>query len=239
MQREHERDGVAEMRRIMAANAAVPVPNAGALLEQLNALQDASQRSDELAILASLSELLGAVLVHIQRAERRSAFSFEDVLRGVEARQSLDVPQCSGAEGSRLDCVARAQPAIGRALGLSERAAQLGFDWEDAPSVLEKVHEELTELEHSLGHSSEAVSEELGDLLFALVNLGRKLGVDAETALHQCCEKFSCRFEYMEARLRSRGQSPESSTMDALEALWQEAKRARVRSGGKLHATNT
>ncbi len=125
-----------------------------------------------------------------------------------------------------LDGVARGLPALTRATKLQSRAARVGFDWPDAAPVLAKIDEEIGELRAELGAGAPAkrVAEELGDLLFACVNLGRHAGVDAETALRGANAKFERRFRRIEALLAERGRVPAGSTLDEMDALWERAK---------------
>ncbi len=124
-----------------------------------------------------------------------------------------------------LDSVPRALPALMEATRISSRAAAVGFDWQDVDHVLEKLHEELAELAAARrSASAERLAEEVGDLLFTLVNVARFLGVDPEQALRGTNAKFRRRFAQMEARLREQGRSPSEVTLEELEALWQQAK---------------
>ena len=126
---------------------------------------------------------------------------------------------------SLLDGVGRTLPALARATKLGKRAARGGFDWPSIAGVQDKVDEELRELTDAIESDDHAaIHEEVGDLLFAMTNLARFVGVDAELALIDANEKFSKRFRFMEKRLAGRGSSVESSTMDELSALWDEAK---------------
>jgi MazG family protein len=126
---------------------------------------------------------------------------------------------------SLLGDVPRALPALVRAHKLSSRAAREGFDWKSADDVLEKLDEELRELEKARSSSKEAsLTEEVGDLLFVVVNLARHLGVDPELALQSTNRKFIERFHFIEARLAEQDRSPADSSMEELEDLWQEAK---------------
>jgi nucleoside triphosphate diphosphatase len=129
----------------------------------------------------------------------------------------------SGEASSVLDGVALALPALMRAAKISRRAARIGFDWPDARAVIPKLAEEIAELEAELdrGAGREALEEELGDFLFAAVNLARKLEVEPETALRRATAKFERRFRWVEALAAERSIGPE---IDALEALWQEVK---------------
>jgi uncharacterized protein YabN with tetrapyrrole methylase and pyrophosphatase domain len=112
-----------------------------------------------------------------------------------------------------------------RAQTISRRAAAAGFEWEDLDGVWAKVHEEIDELKATQTGSAEA-EEELGDLLFTVVNVARKMGIDAETALRRTCEKFTGRFEEMERVLSEAERPLEALTADEWDGLWEGAKRA-------------
>lgn len=132
---------------------------------------------------------------------------------------------------SVLAGVSASLPALLASYRLTQKAAGVGFDWPDAASVLGKVDEELAELRSALGDGTgpldrQAVSEELGDLLFTLANLGRKLDLDPEAALAQANLKFRRRFEAIETGLAAQGKSAADATLDEMDALWHEAKRS-------------
>ncbi len=129
-----------------------------------------------------------------------------------------------------LDSVPPALPALTRALKLQQKAATVGFDWSEAPPILDKIREEIDELADAMNDGDEAaLREEFGDLVFALVNLGRHLGIDPEPALAATNAKFSRRFAHIERRLSEQGRTPADATLDEMEALWVEAKeRART-----------
>ncbi len=131
------------------------------------------------------------------------------------------------APPSALDGVIAGLPALTRALKLQRRAARVGFDWTDARDILDKIEEEVNELrsEMTQGAAQERISDELGDLLFALVNLARRLDVDPEGALRGTNAKFERRFHRIEQLLGDQGRKPEGTTLDEMEALWQQAKR--------------
>ena len=131
-----------------------------------------------------------------------------------------------GANGatppSALDGVAGALPALVRAAKLQSRAARVGFDWPDAAPVRAKVLEELDEVAAASG--PDEVEDELGDLLFSVVNLARHLGADPEAALRRACRKFERRFRAVERLARERGAAPDALDLAGLDALWDEAK---------------
>lgn len=126
---------------------------------------------------------------------------------------------------SLLDEVPQNLPALSRASKLQKRAAQVGFDWPECAPVLAKLKEELAELEEAMaGGQPPAIADELGDLLFSVVNLARHLSVDPEAALRGSCAKFERRFRFIEQRLRSLGREFEQCSLEELDALWNAAK---------------
>ena len=124
-----------------------------------------------------------------------------------------------------LGSVHRAQPALTEALKLQQRAAKVGFDWSEAEPILDKIEEEVGELREAL-HSGrqDKVADELGDLIFALVNIGRHVKADPEQALRGTNTKFRRRFKYIETELEKSSQTLEAATLDQMEELWQAAK---------------
>ena len=126
---------------------------------------------------------------------------------------------------SLLDDVPAALPALSRAAKLQKRAANVGFDWADAAPVVAKIQEELDEVREAMANGQAAqVAEELGDLLFVMVNLARHLRVDAEDALRQANAKFERRFRYIEDALKAQGRSPQEASLAEMDALWDAAK---------------
>jgi MazG family protein len=125
-----------------------------------------------------------------------------------------------------LDDVPRALPALLRAVKLQKRAASVGFDWDSAPKVVEKIAEEAREIVEAQAAGADAakLEDEVGDLLFAVANLARHLKIDPETALRSTNAKFIRRFGYIEKTLAARGAKPGDATLDEMEALWQDAK---------------
>jgi nucleoside triphosphate diphosphatase len=130
------------------------------------------------------------------------------------------------AEG-HLEAVPAALPALVRALKLQKRAAEVGFDWGEPGAVLDKIDEEIGELRHELAsndHAPERLEDEIGDILFALVNLARHVGVDPDAALRRTNAKFVRRFRYIERMLAEQGRPLTDADLDEMEALWQAAK---------------
>jgi ATP diphosphatase len=147
----------------------------------------------------------------------------EEKRERAEARRAagLAADEASGA----LAGVPLALPALTRALKLQEKAGKVGFDWNDPRAVLAKLREEIDEVEAELdAGDAKRVADEVGDLLFAVVNLARHLRADPETALRGANAKFERRFAHIESRLRESGRAPTDATLDEMEALWGEAK---------------
>ncbi|MDR0210575.1 MAG: nucleoside triphosphate pyrophosphohydrolase [Pseudomonas putida] len=144
-----------------------------------------------------------------------------------EAIKAEERAEKSGPEQlSLLDDVPAALPALSRAAKLQKRAATVGFDWPDALAVLDKVREELDEVLQAMADGdADALEDEIGDLLFATVNLARHLKHDPENALRRANRKFERRFRFIEQALRDGGRPIEDCTLDELDALWGEAKR--------------
>jgi ATP diphosphatase len=179
-------------------------------------------------------------------AEERGWFGFADVAHGIAGKMIRRHPHVFvGATGSdpaswegakererrgRGECsvlsgIPAALPALGRARRLTERAARVGFDWPDAEAVLRKLDEETGELRAELRTADPArLADEVGDLLFVVATLARKLDLDPEACLHAANAKFMRRFERVEALLAANGETPADATLDAMEAGWARAK---------------
>ncbi len=151
--------------------------------------------------------------------------SAEEQTADWEARKQAEREARGESAGGLLDGVSTALPALTRAEKLQRRAARAGFDWPDAGGVLAKIREETDELaaEMAAGASPARLREELGDLLFSVVNLARHLGVDAETALREANRKFERRFRRMEARLEGEG-GVAAADAGRLDAAWEAVK---------------
>lgn len=155
-----------------------------------------------------------------------------DVLRNWEQIKRGERAKKAGAAGgeseaSLLDSLPRALPALAQAQRITSRAAKVGFDWPNIGEVLDKLHEEIGELDEARrAGDADKVEDEFGDLLFVMANLSRFLKVDAERALRRTNRKFRQRFAYIERRLRERGREIQAATLEEMEALWQEAKQA-------------
>jgi len=141
------------------------------------------------------------------------------------ARRAIDPNGARERSKGALAGVPVALPALTRALKLQEKAGKVGFDWNDPLAVLAKIREEADEITAELASgAARAAWEEVGDLLFAAVNLARHLGADPEAALRATNEKFERRFGYIEQALAAAGKTPEQSTLAEMDELWNEAK---------------
>ena len=218
------------------------------MVEETYEVLDAIDRGDDGELLEELGDLLLQIVFHAQLAAEEGRFSMEDVARvivqklkrrhphvfgEVQVDDSLQVlknwEQIKRDEGknSVLDGVPRGLPALLKARRVQDKVKRVGFDWDDPSGALEKVREELGEMETAIGKADrEGIEEEFGDILFSLVNVSRFLDIDAEESLQQTVEKFSRRFRYIEARIASLGDRPiEDYSLEELDALWEESKR--------------
>lgn len=151
--------------------------------------------------------------------------NWEQIKRGEKARKAEANGERDNA--SMLDSLPRALPALAEAQRITSRAAKVGFDWPGIREVLDKLHEEIGELDEARqAGDADKVEDEFGDLLFVMANLSRFLKVDAEQALRRTNLKFRKRFSYVERRLREQNREIHDSTLEEMESLWQEAKLA-------------
>jgi ATP diphosphatase len=143
-----------------------------------------------------------------------------------KAEERAVAAAAKGEKPSALDGVTGALPALTRAGKLLNRAARVGFEWSGPSRMLDKIAEETAEIRAALEQKApkDSVAEEIGDLLFAVVNLARHLEIDSETALRTANRKFERRFRRVEAILAARGQEPAGSTLEEMEAAWDQAK---------------
>jgi MazG family protein len=226
-------------------------------IEEAYEVADAIQRKDMAELKGELGDLLFQSVFHARMAEEAGHFTINDVVKalvdkmvdrhphvfGDKVIHSADaqtgawevmkaaerVKKAKAEPVSALDGVALALPALMRAEKLTKRAGRVGFDWPSAGPVLDKLQEEIRELEEAIAapeYDQAHVAEELGDMLFVVANLCRKLSVDPEEALRNANAKFVKRFSGMEALARMHGQDFASLTLDEQEALWAEVKKA-------------
>jgi ATP diphosphatase len=221
-------------------------------IEEAYEVADAIQRGDLADLRDELGDLLLQVVFHARMAEEQGAFDFGGVVEAITQKMIRRHPHVFGnardlspdqvkalwgeikaaekrerprpPEGA-LGGVPVAMPALTRALKLQEKAGKVGFDWNDARAVLAKIREEIDEVEAELDAGRADLAEaEVGDLLFVLVNLARHLKADPEAALRGANAKFERRFAFIEEALAARGRTPAESTLQEMDALWNEAK---------------
>jgi ATP diphosphatase len=221
-------------------------------IEEAYEVADAARRRDMPALLDELGDLLFQVVYHAHMASEIGAFGFADVAAAIGAKMVRRHPhvfgdaaarqagahgelweaqkaaerRAAGQEGT-LAGVPDALPALTRAEKLTRRAARVGFDWPDADAVLAKLTEETAELRAELAQAdADRLEDELGDMLFVLANLARKLKLDPEAALRRANAKFTARFTGVEQRLAAAGTTPAEAGVDRMEAEWQAVKQA-------------
>jgi len=216
------------------------------LIEEAYEVDDAIRSGNDQALRAELGDLLLQVLFHSVVAEERQAFDFTDVVEGFLAKMKSRHPHLyeggerqswEGMKAKQRDSIVDGLPAdlpsLHRAFRLQDRAAGIGFDWPDAAGPAEKIEEELAEVRAELaagarlgehGVPDSRLEEELGDLLFSVVNLCRKLGVHPSLALDKANVKFATRFQAVERLAKDRGVDVKSAGLEKLDSLWDEVK---------------
>ena len=225
-------------------------------IEEAYEVADAIEREDYEELKGELGDLLFQVVFHSQMASEKGYFDFDDVTEAISNKMEVRHPHVFGDEEHRdadaqtfaweeqkakeradsgsedkpvgaLSGVARTLPAMIRAQKLQKRAARVGFDWPDVSAVLSKVDEELSEVKDATSSGDlRHIEEELGDLMFVLVNVCRKSGLEAEDVLKKANAKFEGRFEAMESAARADGIDFETLSLTNQEALWQRVKGA-------------
>jgi tetrapyrrole methylase family protein/MazG family protein len=223
------------------------------LLEEAYEVLDVMAGDDADAHCEELGDLLFQVVFQARLREEAGSFDLAAVVRGISEKLERRHPHVFGdekiedasevvdrwetlkrAEGKgTLDGVPRALPALTRAEKVGRRAARSGFDWSDIEGPLSKVEEELKEVREAMTDGDRrAIARELGDLLFAVVNVARHLDVSPELALVEATDRFVSRYRQVEARLRDAGETVEDSTEDTLNDLWEAAKRQEETGSG-------
>ncbi len=222
-------------------------------LEEAYEVLDAIHRNDINGLREELGDLLFQVVFYAQIGQEQGQFNFEDVCQAIsdklerrhapifansEANTSQKVlsqwenikreERAEKAQHSVLDDIPEAFPALMRAQKIQKRCSTVGFDWETLGPVLDKVHEEIDEVMFEARQvvvDKDKLEEEVGDLLFATVNLARHLGTKAETALQKANRKFDSRFRQVEAIIAAQGLKMEETSLDVMEEAWQQVKR--------------
>jgi ATP diphosphatase len=225
-------------------------------LEEAYEVADTIQRGEMGELRGELGDLLFQVVFYCQIAQEEGHFDFNDVVRGIcekmirrhphvfadaeyrsddQLRRAWEqqkakerAEQKPSAPSSQMDGVAQALPALIRAEKLQKRAARVGFDWPDAQGAFDKVSEEFDEVRHELENFDQArLQDELGDLMFAMVNVVRLLGMDAEQTLTQANIKFERRFRALEENLHQQGITDlQTQSLEQLDAVWEQVKQA-------------
>ncbi len=225
-------------------------------IEEAYEVADAIERNDMEGLQDELGDLLLQVVFHARMGQEIGKFDFDSVAEAIVAKmlrrhphvfaaaetasvsavndnwETIKAAERAGKASvdqpvSVLDGVARALPALARAEKLQRRAARVGFDWGAPEPILDKIAEEIGELGAELPTADKArMADEIGDVLFAVVNLARYLEIDPEVALRGTNAKFERRFKYIEKVLLEQGKRPETSTLDEMDALWRQAKNA-------------
>lgn len=219
------------------------------MLEEAYEVCEAIDQNDPDHLKEELGDVLLQVALHAQMERETGSFTLDDVADGIckklifrhphvfgdvhaeNADQALDawdamkrVEKSQTTYTDTLRAVARALPALWRAEKVQKKAKKAGFDWPDAQGAVDKLSEEIGELQAAMAGQGD-VTEELGDLLFACVNVARFLAVDPEQALTQATDKFTDRFAQVEEKARAQGRDMKDMTLSQLDQLWEEAKR--------------
>jgi nucleoside triphosphate diphosphatase len=215
-------------------------------IEEAYEVQDAITRGNRADLCEELGDLLLQSVYHAQLAAEEGAFTFDDVLEAINTKMVRRHPHVFGDEAAKSATLAKgfwedmkakerakaprdgllasvplALPGLTRALKLQAKAARVGFDWPSVDNVYDKISEEIAEFRAAPEAEKAA---EFGDLLFALANVARHLGIDPEEALRATNAKFARRFRHIELELEKRGKSPQDSNLDEMDALWNAAK---------------
>lgn len=229
-------------------------------IEEAYEVADAIEHDDMAALKDELGDLLFQVVFHARMASEAGHFDFDDVAQAITDKMIRRHPhvfadaehrdaqtqtvawevtkaeeRAAKGHDSVLDGIARSLPPMTRALKLQSRAARVGFDWAEAGDVIAKITEEVAEVKVEIDCDApiERLEDEVGDLLFVCVNLARKLAVDPERALNRANAKFVRRFNHIERSLESKGQPIGEAGLDAMEALWLDAKRLERQGDGR------
>jgi MazG family protein len=225
-------------------------------VEEAYEVADAIERNDIADLKEELGDLLFQVVFHSRIAEEAGQFTFDDVAKAIADKMVRRHPHvfedvnyaslseqtsaweaskaaeraAKGKNASLLDDIPAGLPALTRAVKLTKRAARVGFDWPSTAQVMEKLTEEIGELQVEIDAGDHAKArDELGDVLFVLANLARKLDIEPEDALRSSNAKFARRFGFIEQALAAAGRSPDQSDLAEMDGLWNDAKAAERR----------
>lgn len=221
------------------------------LIEETYEVIEAIDNKDNKLMQEELGDLLLQVIFHSELAEEDNAFNIDDVVNDIcqkliirhphvfgdvkadnseEALKSWDdvkmATKAQKKQSQAMDSVSKALPSLMRAAKIQQKAAKIGFDWADVNGALEKVSEETQELKDAINNNdSKNQAEELGDLLFSVVNVARFLKIDSEQALYNACDKFTERFRLVENLASERNIDMKTASLSVLDSLWDEVKK--------------
>lgn len=217
------------------------------LIEEAYEAYEAISEKEKEEVKEELGDLLFLLLFIIYLYEEKGDFALRELVEftyqkmirrhphvfGEEEARSAEevlskwqrIKEKEGKGDSVLGNIPKSLPALQRAYRLGERASRVGFDWKAPEEVLAKLEEEVGELKEALSLSQEKVSEEIGDLLFTVANLSRKLGINPEEALKKALDKFEKRFKKMETHVKERGQKLEELSLEEMDAIWESLKK--------------
>ncbi len=221
------------------------------MIEETYEVIEAIDTKDDDLLKEELGDVLLQVVFHSEMASEENKFTIDDVVNDIcqklvirhphvfgdvkaensqEALKSWDdvkmATKSQNKQSQAMDSVSKALPSLMRATKIQKKAAKIGFDWENVDGALEKVQEETTELITAISNNDIAnQSEELGDLLFSVVNVARFIDVDAEKALYDACDKFTNRFRKVEELANARNIDMKTASLSELDSLWDEVKK--------------
>jgi MazG family protein len=217
------------------------------VIEEAYEVAAAINSGDDANLCEELGDLLLQVVFHAQLANEEDRFDFDGIARSIVEKLVRRHPHVFGSENaadstavlarweeikkaekgtqptSVLDGISEGMPGLMRAEKVQKRASKVGFDWSELPPVIAKVREEIAEVEGALGDPAK-MEEEIGDLLFSVVNLARKVKVDGEVALQQATDKFITRFRQVEAIAQKDGRKLEEMSLAEMDAIWDQVK---------------
>jgi len=221
------------------------------LIEEAYEVIEAIESGDDSKFAEELGDLLSQVIMHAQLAKERKAFDIETIAELISGKlierhphvfgdkknitskevlhnwEIIKSKQAANDDYSILQGLPRSMPALLKAFRIQEKVGRYGFDWDNIRDVVNKVKEEFSEFESALRNSEDKseLEQEFGDLLFALVNLGRHLDLQAEESLNNTVVKFMKRFRYIEDRLREMGKTVSESNLEEMDRFWEESKK--------------
>ena len=218
-------------------------------IEETYELSDAIIEKQYNEIPKELGDLMLHLAFYAKIGSEKGAFDITDVLKGIneklirrhphifadvkvqneeEVRSNWEIIKLKEGNKSVLSGVPNSLPALVKAYRIQEKARGVGFDWENSEQTWEKVNEEIQEFKAEVDKKSKRMEEEFGDLLFALVNYARMTGINPEDALEQCNKRFVKRFQFMENKAKENHKNFQEMSLDEMEELWQEAKKAKA-----------